>query len=304
MKKRLVLLLVTAMAATTVLAGCGSKDSGSSDNGKKSSKEAKVENDDDTLIVGFDASFPPYGYKDDSGEYVGFDLDLAQEVCDRNNWKLVQQPIDWDSKDAELNSGTIDCIWNGFTMNGREDDYTWSDPYIDNKQVVVVRSDSGIDDFAGLKGKHVEVQTDSSALAALEGDQKDLAATFADLNQVAEYNTAFMDLESGACDAIAMDIGVANYQLKQHEGYKILDEALNSEKYAVGFKLGNEELRDTVNDSLMQLKEDGTFDALAEKYELTDMVCLGEDGDAEAATEAATEGASEAATETEAETEA
>ena len=275
MKKRLVLLLVTAMAATTVLAGCGSKDSGSSDNGKKSSKEAKIENDDDTLIVGFDASFPPYGYKDDSGEYVGFDLDLAQEVCDRNNWKLVKQPIDWDSKDAELNSGTIDCIWNGFTMNGREDDYTWSDPYIDNKQVVVVRSDSGIDDFAGLKGKHVEVQTDSSALAALEGDQKDLAATFADLNQVAEYNTAFMDLESGACDAIAMDIGVANYQLKQHEGYKILDEALNSEKYAVGFKLGNEELRDTVNDSLMQLKEDGTFDALAEKYELTDMVCLG-----------------------------
>ena len=304
MKKRLVLLLVTAMAATTVLAGCGSKDSGSSDNGKKSSKEAKIENDDDTLIVGFDASFPPYGYKDDSGEYVGFDLDLAQEVCDRNNWKLVKQPIDWDSKDAELNSGTIDCIWNGFTMNGREDDYTWSDPYIDNKQVVVVRSDSGIDDFAGLKGKHVEVQTDSSALAALEGDQKDLAATFADLNQVAEYNTAFMDLESGACGAIAMDIGVANYQLKQHEGYKILDEALNSEKYAVGFKLGNEELRDTVNDSLMQLKEDGTFDALAEKYELTDMVCLGEDGDAEAATEAATEGASEAATETEAETEA
>lgn len=151
MKKRLVLLLVTAMAATTVLAGCGSKDSSSSDNGKKSSKEAKVENDDDTLIVGFDASFPPYGYKDDSGEYVGFDLDLAQEVCDRNNWKLVKQPIDWDSKDAELNSGTIDCIWNGFTMNGREDDYTWSDPYIDNKQVVVVRSDSGIDDFAGLK---------------------------------------------------------------------------------------------------------------------------------------------------------
>ena len=124
MKKRLVLLLVTAMAATTVLAGCGSKDSGSSDSGKKSAKESKVENDDDTLIVGFDASFPPYGYKDDSGEYVGFDLDLAQEVCDRNDWKLVKQPIDWDSKDAELNSETIDCIWNGFTMNGREDDYT------------------------------------------------------------------------------------------------------------------------------------------------------------------------------------
>ena len=122
-----------------------------------------------------------------------------------------------------------------------------------------------------------------------------------------DYNNAFIELQAGSIDAIAMDIGVANYQLKQHEGYKILDEALNSEKYAVGFKLGNEELRDTVNDSLMQLKADGTFDALAEKYELTDMVCLGEEEDAEAATEtaseAATEGASEVATETEAATE-
>ena len=195
MKKRLVLLLVTAMAATTVLAGCGSKDSGSSDNGKKSSKEAKIENDDDTLIVGFDASFPPYGYKDDSGEYVGFDLDLAQEVCDRNNWKLVKQPIDWDSKDAELNSGTIDCIWNGFTMNGREDQYTWSDPYFDNKQVIVVKNGSGIDSLSDLKGKNVETQKDSSALAALQGDQKALADTFGNLVEVADYNTAFMDLE-------------------------------------------------------------------------------------------------------------
>lgn len=269
MKKRLVLLLVTAMAATTVLAGCGSKDSGSSDSGKESAKESKVENDDDTLIVGFDASFPPYGYKDDSGEYVGFDLDLAQEVCDRNDWKLVKQPIDWDSKDAELNSETIDCIWNGFTMNGREDDYTWSDPYIDNKQVVVVRSDSGIDDFSGLKGKHVEVQTDSSALAALEGDQKDLAATFADLNQVAEYNTAFMDLESGACDAIAMDIGVANYQVnsrKNPDDYKILDKEISSEQYAVGFKKGNTELKDKVQKTLDEMAEDGTVDKIAEKY--------------------------------------
>ena len=276
MKKKLVLLLVTAMAATTVMAGCGSKDSGSSDSGKKSTKEAKVENDDDTFIVGFDASFPPYGFKDDSGEYVGFDLDLAQEVCDRNNWKLVKQPIDWDSKDAELNSETIDCIWNGFTMNGREDDYTWSDPYIDNKQVVVVRSDSGIDDFAGLKGKHVEVQTDSSALAALEGDQKDLADTFADLNQVAEYNTAFMDLESGACDAIAMDIGVANYQIKTRgEGYTILSEVLNSEKYAVGFKKGNTELCDIVDADLTKLAEDGTIAKLAEKYDISDLICIG-----------------------------
>mgnify|MGYP002572018367 CR=1 FL=1 len=285
MKKRLVLLLVTAMAATTVLAGCGSKDSGSSDNGKKSSKEAKIENDDDTLIVGFDASFPPYGYKDDSGEYVGFDLDLAQEVCDRNNWKLVKQPIDWDSKDAELNSGTIDCIWNGFTMNGREDDYTWSDPYIDNKQVVVVRSDSGIDDFAGLKGKHVEVQTDSSALAALTDDSEDnadnlaLTASFADLQQVADYNTAFMNLESGAVDAIAVDIGVAKYQVSSRgDAFKMLDEQVSSEQYAVGFKKGNTALCDKVQATLDEMQADGTIDKIAANYadyNVPDMLCLG-----------------------------
>lgn len=84
-----------------------------------------------TFTVGFDAEFPPYGYKDDSGEYVGFDLDLAQEVCERNGWNLVKQPIDWDSKDMELSSGSIDCIWNGFTLNGREREYTWSKAYID-----------------------------------------------------------------------------------------------------------------------------------------------------------------------------
>ena len=126
MKKRAALLLALAMLATTVLAGCGSKEDKSADNKKEDKKEAKVENDDETLIVGFDASFPPYGYKDDDGEYVGFDLELAQEVCDRNDWKLVKQPVDWDAKDMEIDSGTIDCIWNGFTMNGREDEYTLS----------------------------------------------------------------------------------------------------------------------------------------------------------------------------------
>lgn len=107
--------------------------------------EAEVTNDNTTFVVGFDAEFPPYGYKADNGSYVGFDLDLAQEVCDRNNWSLVKQPIDWDAKDSELDSGSIDCIWNGFTMTGREDQYTWSEPYFDNKQVIVVKADSGID---------------------------------------------------------------------------------------------------------------------------------------------------------------
>ena len=281
MKKRATLLLALAMLATTVLAGCGSKEDKSADNKKEDKKEAKVENDDETLIVGFDASFPPYGYKDDDGEYVGFDLELAQEVCDRNDWKLVKQPVDWDAKDMEIDSGTIDCIWNGFTMNGREDEYTWSEPYIDNKQVIVVATDSGINSFDDLSGKLVETQADSSALAALQGDQKELAGTFGSLTEIAEYNTAFMDLESGACDAIAMDIGVAYYQInsrKNPDDYKVLDEEISSEQYAVGFKLGNEELRDKVQATLDEMAEDGTVAKIAEKYEdfgVPGSLCIG-----------------------------
>lgn len=228
-----------------------------------------VSNDENVLVLGFDPNFPPYGYKDDNGEYIGFDLDLAQEVCNRNNWTLVKQPIDWNSKDSELNSGTIDCIWNGFTINGREDDYTWSKPYVDNKQVIVVKKTSNISSLADLKNKNVETQEDSSALYALE-DNETLTSTFKDLVQVTDYNTAFMDLDCGAADAIAMDMGVAKYQIhnkKNSEDYKILDEQISSEQYGIGFKKGNTQLRDKVQKTLDEMAADGTIDKIASKYE-------------------------------------
>lgn len=248
------------------------------------STESESTSDQKTFTVGFDAEFPPYGYRDESGEYVGFDLDLAAEVCDRQGWELVKQPIDWDSKDMELSTGAIDCIWNGFTMNGREDDYTWSDPYIDNSQVFVVAADSGIENKSDLAGKVVAVQKDSSALAALNDEEnKDniaLRDSFSQLIEYADYNTAFMDLEQGAVEAVAIDIGVAQYQIdKREEGAYVMlagdDNKLASEQYAVGFKKGNEELRDTVQDTLDEMVKDGTFAEIAEKWGLTDSVCLG-----------------------------
>ena len=275
MKKRAALLLALAMLATTVLAGCGSKEDKSADNKKEDKKEAKVENDDETLIVGFDASFPPYGYKDDDGEYVGFDLELAQEVCDRNDWKLVKQPVDWDAKDMEIDSGTIDCIWNGFTMTGREDEYTWSEPYMENSQVVVVLEDSGIESTADLAGKIVEVQADSSAEAALK-EMPELTESFAALQTTPDYNTAFMDLEMGSVDAIAMDVIVAGYQLQQRNGgFKILDDTLASEEYAIGFKKGNEALRDQVQTVLDEMASDGTMKEISEKWFGEDITTIG-----------------------------
>ena len=266
MNKKIGFVLVLAVVAILMV---GTASAGLFDFLGGDNSSDQVANDDDTFIVGFDAEFPPYGYKDDSGNYVGFDLDLAQEVCDRNGWTLVKQPIDWDAKDAEIDSGSIDCIWNGFTINGREDDYTWSEPYIDNKQVVVVKSDSGIKSLDDLAGKTVETQKDSSALAALQGDNKTLADTFAALTEVADYNTAFMDLESGACEAVAIDIGVAQYQISSKDNpdaYTILDDSISSEQYGIGFKKGNTELRDQVQETLDEMFKAGTVAKIAEKY--------------------------------------
>ena len=258
MKKKIVCLLAMTLAAVAVT-GCGTqKDAGK------------------TFTVGFDAEYPPYGYMDDNGEYTGFDLELAQAVCDMEGWELVKTPIDWDSKDMELDSGSIDCIWNGFTINGREDDYEWTQAYADNSQVIVVAEGSGIASLADLAGKTVGVQAASAALELLQGDQADLAGTFSGLQEFADYNSAFVELQAGSVDAVAMDIGVANYQLKTRgEGYKILDEVLNSEQYGVGFKKGNTELCEIVDKDLTKLAEDGTIEELAEKYDIADLICIG-----------------------------
>ena len=156
MKKKMVSILTAAFCVSALLAGCGfadtAKTSASSAGAASSSTDGTT-----TFTVGFDAEYPPYGYMDDeTGDYTGFDLELAEAVCEIYGWKLVKTPINWDAKDTELNSGAIDCIWNGFTMNGREDDYTWSDPYVDNSQVMVVCENSGINSLSDLAGKTVD----------------------------------------------------------------------------------------------------------------------------------------------------
>ena len=219
-----------------------------------------------TFTVGFDANFKPYGYME-NGKYTGFDLDLAAEVARRNNWELVLKPINWDAKDAELQSGLIDCIWNGFTINGREDKYTWSAPYVDNSQVVLVKKDSAIRKFADLAGKRVVVQTDTPVQKALQQDGKraDIGKTLAKLIVAPDYNNAVMQLDSGSADAVAMDIGVA--QSKMDSGnYRILDEIVISEKYGIGFKTGNTALRDQVQQTLIEMAADGSVRKINEKY--------------------------------------
>ena len=180
------------------LVGCGGGAGKGSAAGSAAAKDVKGAAESKKLVVGFDKSYPPYGFVGDDGEYTGFDLDLAKAVADKQGWEVKYEAIDWDAKDTLLNSGAINCIWNGFTMEGREDDYTFSEPYMLNEQVLVVKKDAGIKSWDDLAGKTVITQTDSAAQDVLEGDQKDLAATFATLDTIGEYNTAFMQLESGA----------------------------------------------------------------------------------------------------------
>ncbi len=275
MKKYLALFLTMAMSVT-MLAGCGGGEQPAQDNVETPADSAERT----TFTIGFDAEYPPYGYRTDAGDYEGFDIDLAQEVCNRRGWELIKQPIDWNTKDMELNSGSIDCIWNGFTMTGREDSYTFSEPYVDNSIVFVVLADSDIQTAADLAGKVVVTQADSSALSALESeDNAELTASFATLEQIADYNSAFMNLEAGVDDAIAVDIGVAQYQLQSRgDKFRMLEEPLSTEQYAIGFKQGNTELRDQVQETLDEMLADGTFDEIVANYtdyNLDPMVCLG-----------------------------
>ena len=262
-KLKVMAAAVCALAlAACMLAGCSSNNAS---NDKKDA--AATSSDKTTLIVGFDQSYPPYGFVGNDGNFTGFDLDLAAEVASRNGWDIQLEPIDWDAKDTLLNSGAITCIWNGFTMEGREDDYTFTDPYMLNAQVVVVKSSSGIKSLDDLAGKSVITQTDSAAQEVLEGDKADLAAKFAQLETIGDYNTAFMQLESGAVDAVACDLSIAQYQMSAKPGvYTQLSDELSSEHYAVGVKKGNTELAQKITDTLKAMNEDGTVKQLCEKY--------------------------------------
>lgn len=288
MKRKVIAMVLASALAASMFAGCGSEeeksstaDAGStsqesSDDGESAAADTTYGTaEEGKFVVGFDQEFPPMGFVDENGGYTGFDLELAEEVAKRLDLEFVAQPIAWDAKDMELSSGTIDCIWNGFTINGREDDYTFSDPYLDNRQVFVVNADSDIQSSADLAGKIVEVQADSSAEAALN-DNTELSGTFGTMQTVPDYNTAMMDLEQGAVDAIAMDEVVASYQITSRGSkFRVLDEEISSEEYAVGFLKGNDKLKESVEGALQEMADDGTLAKVSEKWFGSDITTFG-----------------------------
>ena len=260
MKKVVSLLLALVVACACALAlGC-SKDNG------------------DKFIVGFDQEYPPYGFIDTTGEFgpaggfAGFDLDLAKMVCEKNGWEFSCTPIDWDAKDSLLTSGQITCIWNGFTYEGRENDYQWSDRYMTNAQVVVVKSGSAVKSLADLAGKTVMTQTESAGYDVITGE--DYAADVANfrggkVEVIGDYNSAFMQLESGAVDAVVCDLSIFMYQNAAKPGVFSNVITLSAESYAVGFAANDANapaMIDAINKAMVELDAAGEIQKLCEKY--------------------------------------
>ena len=266
MKKKLtVLVLAFAMVFTMMaLTACGG---GSSDSGEESAAEETF-----TFKHGYDKDFPPYSYIGDDGETTGFDVELAQAVCELNGWNYEGVAINWDAKDAELESGSIDCIWSGFTKSpDREPKFSWSDPYSVNTIKIMVLEGSDIKSTADLAGKKVGVQGSTSAQEMLEtpnaeGGAEDLMNTFAAFEKYDTYTVAVNDLKAGAIDAIAIDVTTGDYQMTKVEGLAYLDEDVCQEVYAIGFRTDDTDLRDQVNAALKTLAENGKMDEIGQKY--------------------------------------
>ncbi len=241
------LVLITIMAV-----GCG--------------QEAQKETEE--IIMGLDDTFAPMGFRDEKGDLVGFDVDLANEVAKRIGVTIKFQPIDWSMKETELNAGNIDLIWNGYSITPlRQEQVAFTKPYLENSQIIVTLVDSDIMTKTDLAGKNVTVQAESSALDAINAEP-DVAASFGSLVEFSSNNEAFSDLESGRSDALVVDEVNARYYMKQlgEEKYKVLEEDFGEEEYGIGLRKDDTELLKKINDAMDEMKSDGSYNTIYGKW--------------------------------------
>ena len=221
--------------------------------------------------MGIDPEFPPYSYLDDNGDYAGYDVEMAQAVCDLLGWELEIVELDWDSKYIMLDAGDMDCIWSGLTIDFiNPDEFSVSFPYQENTQIVLTKADSGIETLADLEGKVVGVQLGTSAdiLISEDGDCADLGATFADIVRPSSYPLAKTELDANGVDALVIDLSIASNLIGENaDAYKILDEVVYTENYGICFRKDDADMCAQVEGALMSLVADGTYLSLAEKYE-------------------------------------
>lgn len=269
--KKIVLILV----AILVFTGCGSQNANNENANKENANEKNVETtqtefEDREYIVGLDDTFAPMGFRDDNGDIVGFDVDLAKKAASIMGIDIKFQPIDWSMKETELNAKNIDFIWNGYSITDeREEKVAFSDPYLENSQIIVVMKSSDIMTKDDLAGKVVTVQAESSALEAVRADEE-----FMDMingKAPIEFPTnveCFADVEAGRSDAIVVDEVLARYYMRQNEDkeYRVLDENFGYELYAVGMRKDDTFLVEKLNEALTTMKDNGDYDEIYDKW--------------------------------------
>lgn len=284
MKKSRFLTALTAMTAVAALtfSGCGASGGGSetataADSPATGDAAAVSDGEDLSLqkvldsgkfILGLDATFKPMGYTDENDQIVGFDIDVAQEVCARMGVELVKEPIDWDTKEQDLAVGRIDCIWNGMSINAsRQEQMNLSDPYMKNEMVFVVSADSEAASMTDLTGKSIAVQNGSSAQKILEASELCTGETPVTVTAMATNVEALQQLELGIVDAVFLDSVVANYEITSAgKDYKILPDGLEEEEYAIGFRKEDQALRDEVQRILYEMKADGKLGEISTNW--------------------------------------
>ena len=284
MKKVLAALMALALAATC--AACGDNGGSSSTGGEDSNGSSSAAATDDqswekvesagTLVLGLDDAFPPMGYKDtETGDIIGFDIDIAKKKCSRMRDELKLQPIDWNNKQSELENGNVDCLWNGFSKTPeRDEQFNLSIPYMKNEQIILVKTDSDYQTLEDLAGKTIGVQADSSAESALEAEEnKEFKDSLGEIVKIEDYAMAVLEIQNGTIDAISIDEVVARFYLNNDpDAYRILSDSdgnalsLATEDYVIGFRKSDNALKEKVEEALREMSSDGTMKTISEEW--------------------------------------
>jgi polar amino acid transport system substrate-binding protein len=269
MKRTGIAVICAVMAAGLAFAG-GKSDTAGGDNSLQNILSKKK------LVLGLDDSFPPMGYRNEKNEIVGYDVDLAKEVARRIGVELVLQPIDWNAKEQELNTGEIDCIWNGFTITEeRKQNLNFTPPYLKNAQVVVVKGNSPVQTLKDLTGKTAGTQTASSSVDAID-DAPEFKAALKEVIEYKDFLTALMDLDVGGVDAVVIDLVVANDNINRSgKDFRILKETLGEEEFGIGFRKNDKALADKVWATLLEMAKDGTVARIAAQWLGADISIIG-----------------------------
>ncbi|MBQ9683327.1 MAG: amino acid ABC transporter substrate-binding protein [Neisseriaceae bacterium] len=219
------------------------------------------------IVIGLDDNYPPIGFRDEKGELVGSDIDLAREAAKRLNREVEFKPIDWASKEAELNSGKIDVIWNGLTVTEeRKKNILFTAPYQQTGQVVALKIDSPVQKAEDLAGKVVAIQDGSTAEETLK-KMPELANSFKELKRYPDMAAIYLDIKLNRLDGAILDEPLARYYTtKEPETFRILPESFSTEVEAIGVKLDNTALQQELNQALKAMYEDGTTKAVFEKW--------------------------------------